>query len=147
MTTPYDAHIQAAFDHHYDSLCGMKDPAHPMHGLYLAARPVWAAVDSRRRFLDGLRVTTREETLKRQIQDHVLRSAMFYAEAENDTSAMDAIERASAGAMRVEREAFDLAAERGPLFLRALEDYMDGDEPCDELDTEYLQRFAENAAR
>jgi len=93
MTTPYVAHIQAAFDHHYDSLCGMKDPAHPMHGLYLAARPVWAAVDSRRRFLDGL------------------------------------------------------SEEWHPLFLRALEDYMDGDEPCDELDTEYLQRFAENAAR
>jgi len=86
---------QDLYDTHYDSLCEMdSDPQHPMHALYLEARPIWAAVDTRRRFLDGLAET------------------------------------------------------RDPMFLRAFDDYMDAcDEPCDELDTEYLQRFSENAAR
>ena len=46
--------------------------------------------------------------LERQVQDHVLRLAMHYAESENVSPAMDAIER-GVEALRIERAKVDAA--------------------------------------
>tara|TARA_R110002012_G_scaffold83231_1_gene209617 strand:+ start:277 stop:588 length:312 start_codon:yes stop_codon:yes gene_type:complete len=41
----FDEHIETAYNHHYDSLCGSSESDHPMHGLlveYMATRPTLA---------------------------------------------------------------------------------------------------------